>query len=149
LGIDEIFHDAHGLGLIGQHPPSRLDEMPPPWVWLVSAGMQARSGAAATVSQRPSGGTLPHTARGRAPYRRPRRSLSDATLGWSTARRRARHRRHRTDLRIGATTVNSASTLVVTGEGKRANLIAGQAPATSKLRCDAAVSLSRWRQPRL
>jgi len=53
LGINKRLHDAQRLGLIGQDPPSGVDEVAPPWVWLEGARVDA--GGAAAPPARPRG----------------------------------------------------------------------------------------------
>src|SRR5262249_39809070 len=56
LGVDEILHDAQCLDLVGQHTPARLEEVPPPWVRLVRASVEAGGGTAGRRGPAPPGG---------------------------------------------------------------------------------------------
>src|SRR5262249_54605200 len=64
LGVDEVCHDAQSLGLVSEDSPSRLDEMPPPRVRLVSAIGEAGGGTPTAVSQRPRDTTVRCSANG-------------------------------------------------------------------------------------
>ena len=61
---------------------------------------------------------------------------------------RARRSRLRGGPLTGGIAAQSAFELAIMSEGECADLIAGQAPANTKMRRGVAVSMLRWRQPR-
>ena len=144
LGVNEVFHDAEGLDLVGEHSPSGVDEVPPAGVWLEAASGKAGGGAAAAMSQ--STVCRPVQCWAASPRDRwwpscgpPGAAPRGPGASW---RLRSYRRRASSGLLVAAAMESAFGLGGIYGEGKCASLVARQAPANTKLWRVGTVSVS-------